>query len=950
MKSVGWRLLRRKKAPRNDTTVVFQRTAGTLSALTSAVLFLLLLGTGCSEKGSGGKEQLFRKGVQMLQENNPRGAVVLLRNALEEDPNFFEARFQLARAYARAGNNDAAERELGKVVLQSPSFPEAHIELARIHVQKNKPDEALRELGALGGNAASAAEVLEISGWARALKGELPEAVELLRRSLRQDGGRSSAAVALARVFLMRGEKDGAKRQIADVLRREPAQKDALFLLASIQTSEHATDEALATYDRIIAAHPSLVDAPFKKGVLLIGKGQHGPALALSEALIRDFPHDAQGYSLKGMALFYRKQFNDAVIALQKSLSLSPSSGGYYFLGLSHYYRNEPEQALSQLQRALDLTPSFTQARILVALVLLQQKRTDDAITEAKKALGDGRDNALARNILGSAYMAKGLYDEGMAELDKAAALDPKLVEIHIKKGLYHLNRGRLTEAETELSTAVRITPDVLNTRLVLASYYLKTKEYGKAEKTLREGLRGGKADAVLYNNMAAALMAAGRSADALRQLRKAKEADPDYLTPYFNIAAYHAAKGDSESALDEYRAVLRRSPGNLAALLGSAALLEAKGKEQEALAVYKKANESRQAQGVLALASYYLRKKDTGRALETLDEAIQADPRSSEALELKGKIRLGEKRYRDALSAFGKIEAYDPDRALPLIVNACIEAGEYKTALKKVEDRLQRQPGRDDLAAEAARLHLLMGDRRKAEETASALIRQKPGSPYGYRVLASVLESGNDLDKAIGVLKEALTMSGDDAAVRTSLALLYTRKGEYALALGAYESLLKRDAGNVAVLFGMGTVYDLMGNKKEAVAKYRQLLGKSGDHVPALNNLAFLYAEGHGSSEEALALASKAYRIAPGNAEVMDTLGYLLLKKGRTEEASKMLEKAASLLPGNPTVQYHAALALKERGDKGRAVELLSRAVRTGDFPEAGAARVLLAELRGGR
>ncbi|MCC6346517.1 MAG: PEP-CTERM system TPR-repeat protein PrsT, partial [Nitrospirales bacterium] len=850
----------------------------TLSTLSAAVLCLFLFGTGCSEEGSGGKEELFRKGLQMLNENNPRGAIVLLRNALEEDPNFFEARFHLARAYTRAGNTDAAERELGKVVLQSPAFPEAHIELARIHVQKNRPDEALRELGKLGGDAAAAAEVFEISGGAHALKGELADAVELLRKSIRQDGGRSSAAVSLARVFLMRGENDEAKRQIEEVLQREPSRKDALFLLAEIRTSGHAADEAIATYDRIIRAYPSDVDAPFKKGVLMVGKGQHGPALALAETLVRDFPKDAQGYSLKGMALFYRKQFNDAIIALQKSLSLAPSTGGYYFLGLSHYYRNEPEQALSQLQRALDLTPSFTQARILVALVLLQQKRTDDAITEAGKVLEGDRDNALAHNILGSAYMAKGLYDEGMAELDKAVALDPKLVEVHIKKGLYHLNRGRLGEAEAELRTAVRITPEVLNTRLILASYYLKAKEYGKAEKTLREGLRGGKTDAVLYNNTAAALMAEGKSADALRQLRRAKEADPDYFTPYFNIASHAVSKGDHESALDEYRAVLRRSPENLGALLGSAALLEAKGSDQEALAVYKKAKESEKVQGVLALARYYLRKKDAGRAMETLDEAIKRDPRSSEALELKGKIHLGEKRYRDALAAFERIEAYDPDRALPLIVSACIEAKEYKRALKKVEGRLQVQPGRSDLAAEAAHLHLLMGDPRKAVEAASSLIRQKPDSPDGYRVLASVHESGNELDKAVGVLKEGLKAGGDSAELKISLAGLYMKKREYALALGVYESLLKSDPGNVTALFGRGTVCDRTGKKKEAAARYRQVLEKSGDHVPALNNLAFLYAEGYGSREEALQLAMKAYRIAPGSAEVMDTLGYILL------------------------------------------------------------------------
>jgi tetratricopeptide (TPR) repeat protein len=149
--------------------------------------------------------------------------------------------------------------------------------------------------------------------------------------------------------------------------------------------------------------------------------------------------------------------------------------------------------------------------------------------------------------------------------------------------------------------------------------------------------------------------------------------------------------------------------------------------------------------------------------------------------------------------------------------------------------------------------------------------------------------------------------------------------------------------------MFQLGVVMQLIGDTQGAMAQYERVLSLSNNHVPALNNLAFLYAEGKGDLTRALQLATRAYLLSPDNGAVNDTIGYVMLKKGETEKALKALKRAEQLVPEDPHVHYHLALAYEEEGDTNRAVESLYQALRLGDFPEKGEARRLLERLQKG-
>jgi tetratricopeptide (TPR) repeat protein len=500
-----------------------------------------------------------------------------------------------------------------------------------------------------------------------------------------------------------------------------------------------------------------------------------------------------------------------------------------------------------------------------------------------------------------------------MRELNRATQINPKIVDAYLKKGYFYFSKGENARGETELASAVQAAPDVLNSRLVLASYHMKTGNSTKALSVLRSGLTGKKSDAPLYNSIAAVLFAGNKRDEGIKNLQKAKEVDPAFPASYQNLATFYAATGNYPKAIEEYSALLRQDPANIRALLAQASLQELQGNEREALAYYQKARDTRSPEAFLASAGYHMKKREADKALKVLDEAIKLDGRNIAALEMKGRILIGEKKFKPALKAFEEVEALNSDAGIALKIKA----------------------------------YVAMQETDKALEQARRIIAKYPRSAQGYTVLASIYESRNDYANAIGEVKKGIRVDGRNAQALVYLGNLHQARKEYDQAMAAYSEALVRNPDFVPAIFAQGALLELTGKKKEAIAKYRAALEKSNSYVPALNNLAYLCADGYGNREEALRMAINAFKLDPGNAGVMDTLGYALLKNSRRDDAKKVLEQAAKLLPNNPTVCYHLALAYRETGDKPKALQTLQKSLTLGDFPDAGAARALLAEYR---
>ncbi len=88
------------------------------------IVSLALLFGGCSSQDMG-KTEYFKQGLSFLKSGNSSGAILSFKHAIEQDENYFEARYQLALAYISQNKYDSAEKELKKALMLNPSFNEA---------------------------------------------------------------------------------------------------------------------------------------------------------------------------------------------------------------------------------------------------------------------------------------------------------------------------------------------------------------------------------------------------------------------------------------------------------------------------------------------------------------------------------------------------------------------------------------------------------------------------------------------------------------------------------------------------------------------------------------------------------------------------------------------------------------------------------------------------------
>jgi tetratricopeptide (TPR) repeat protein len=215
----------------------------------------------------------------------------------------------------------------------------------------------------------------------------------------------------------------------------------------------------------------------------------------------------------------------------------------------------------------------------------------------------------------------------------------------------------------------------------------------------------------------------------------------------------------------------------------------------------------------------------------------------------------------------------------------------------------------------------------------------------HGMR--GDLLVAAGRVPEAIEAYKKAIEQQPDYMQPYFSLAGIFLRSGEAEKAIAQYQAALAQDPARADAHMILGSIYEQRRQMDLSEQHYRQALTINPDFVPAANNLAYLLADQKRDLDEALTLARKAKAKLPDDPGVMDTLGYVFLRKGLVDSAIGELRESAAKLPENPTVRFHLGLAYQLKGDPAAARQELEAALaQKRAFPEEAEARAMLSEL----
>ena len=382
-----------------------------------------------------------------------------------------------------------------------------------------------------------------------------------------------------------------------------------------------------------------------------------------------------------------------------------------------------------------------------------------------------------------------------------------------------------------------------------------------------------------------------------------------------------HATVSRMEDAVDAYQKSIELAPQQPRARL---VLAEMDLGERNLDAAEKEAREVLSIQpgnyrATLILGNVALIRKDTSAAEKHYTELIRIAPRNPE-----GHFRMG------------------------LLSNV---TGDPQAALAQFDQALALNPTMLEAFRQAA---LILGRQKRFEQIVARCDAHMAKVGENARAQAVLKSLKGDALQAMGqdepaeqAYGQALATDPDYMPPYYALAGMHMRRQQTDKAIKQYEAALAQNPRQPGLHTILGTIYDKQQNPAKSEQHYRQALDIDPEFAPAANNLAYLLAQKNQHLDEALNYARIAKEKYPNDPGVMDTMGFVYLRKGLVDSAILELESSAAKLEDNPTVRYHLGLAYHLKGEPQKARAELQAALRTGQsFAEKEAAEKLLSEI----
>ena len=368
----------------------------------------------------------------------------------------------------------------------------------------------------------------------------------------------------------------------------------------------------------------------------------------------------------------------------------------------------------------------------------------------------------------------------------------------------------------------------------------------------------------------------------------------PASVDGHYRLAVRLAMRGELASSTRELRAVLERDPDHIDARLDLSRALRRQGHLDQAIVETRSAfDRSGQALDIAEELFDLLCEADDRSGAIDLLTLLDDDHSDAEALAVIARLDRGLGRLAEARALAARITMIDRD------------AG----ALSLAETELAAANRR----AVTAALATIDGDGKLA--------------PEARRLTAAAALAADDPAAALTAIRSAGPPEALDAALLAAYALAdlgrLAEAREVLAPFGNAPDGSDRDAAQLA----RARLAERAGDAPGALAILEPLIRARPALVSALNLAGYLLADTGQRLADAERYLRQAREQSPGDPAILDSWGWLLLRRGQPRAAVRTLDRAARYAPLEPEILVHLAAAWAGDGAPRTAAETLDRA-----------------------
>ncbi len=708
-----------------------------------------------------------------------------------------------------------------------------------------------------------------------------------------------------AEEYIVKEEFKKAVIELKNVVQLNPENDTAYYELGETYMHLGQAAEAFQSFSRAAAINKDNIEAQLKIGqILLLGKKSE-QARKKAELVLEKSPENIDALLLLSGSQIQEKDSDAALRTLEKGVSIDPDNYKIQIsMGRIFLLKNNLDQAKKAYRKAKSIDPIPSISYVSLARIYGFENRWDLAESELKAMI----------NASGSSY-----------------------TNLFVLARFYESRQEWKQAEKIYVGVANSVSEDDVTPLIVLGAFYSQRNSFDKALGAMQKAASIKKDDPSILVGIAQLHIEAKQIKTANDTLDKILEKDKGHVEANFLKGRIYLINKDFDRALPLFDLTVRERPDNPMAHYFKALCLLGKGETRLAQESLLKALEldSRLLDARLILAELYLGERNNELARQQIDEALRLDSKNIKALMLMGNLKILDKKFIEAETAFLQVVKKLPDYApgytrLGLLYGLM---GEKTKALENLKKALNLDLKQMDALSLAVNIHIKSGEYDKAlqlcEESKTGISEDSSSLAQIEYIEGKIYLAKKDTSTARHHFEQAIATDANIVAAYVSLARLCIQEDRMEEAISHYEALLKKDPRSLTGLMGIGTLYDQQGDNQKAEASYRKALEIKDDFAPAANNLAWILLKNGGNIDEALGLAQIAKEQMPRNPSVMDTLGWLYYLKGSYLNAIAELQDSLALEPDNPVINYHMGMAYFKNGQTDTAKQFLEKALK---------------------